>query len=89
MMILGMAALNMNALNTERKLRDVTATLRDFARRARAEALVQQRGFQIAFRPDGFAVQGIVVPMRKSKYWDASLPTKNLSHASKTSRPTK
>ena len=62
MMILGMAALNMNALNTERKLRDVTATLRDFARRARAEALIQQRGFQIAFLPDGFAVQGVVVP---------------------------
>jgi hypothetical protein len=47
---MGMAVLSMGALTEERKLHAVSAPLKDFAKKARAQALLEQRPFMIEFQ---------------------------------------
>jgi type II secretory pathway pseudopilin PulG len=59
MLILGAAVMSMGSLTNERRLREVTAELKDFAKKARAQAIVEQRAFQIEFQQTFFRVQAL------------------------------
>ena len=59
MMMLGLTVMSVRSVSRERELREVTATLKDFAKKARAQALREQRAFQIQFLPDAFSIQAL------------------------------
>lgn len=59
MLIMGMVVMSTGTLAEERRMREVTAAIKDFAKRARAQALVEQRAFQIEFQPGYFRVQAL------------------------------
>ncbi len=59
MLVLGLAALSTRSLSNERTLRSVTAELKDFAKQARAQALLERRAFQIEFQPAFFRIQAM------------------------------
>ncbi|MDG2125586.1 MAG: prepilin-type N-terminal cleavage/methylation domain-containing protein [Verrucomicrobiales bacterium] len=59
MLIMGMAVMSTGTLAEERRMREVTVELKDFAKKARAQALIEQRAFQIEFQPGFFRVQAL------------------------------
>jgi len=59
LLMIGIATVSMGSLAAERRLREVTSTVKDYAKKARAQALLEQRAFQIQFQPDFVSVQAL------------------------------
>lgn len=59
MMMIGLTAMSVRTVSRERALREVTATLKNFAKKARAQALQEQRAFQISFQPGAISIQAL------------------------------
>ncbi|CAN5248232.1 hypothetical protein BH23VER1_BH23VER1_32230 [soil metagenome] len=58
-LLLGLVVLGTGSIAGERRLREVTSELQQYARKARTQALLEQRAFQIVFTPSFFSVQAL------------------------------
>lgn len=58
-LLLGMVVLSVHTFSDQRRLREVSSSLMDYAKQARSKAVLERRAFQIAFQPTHFAVQGM------------------------------
>ncbi len=59
MLLLGVTVLGIRSVSGERRLREVTSELKQYARQARTQAMLEQRAFQIVFTPTFFSAQAL------------------------------
>jgi type II secretory pathway pseudopilin PulG len=59
MLLLGVTVLGIRSVSGERRLREVTSELKQYARQARTQAMLEQRAFQILFTPTFFSAQAL------------------------------